>query len=216
MKGILVLFVLIVLTIACHAQSRFGFFAGPQTTTAKYSIAGIKKPTEHKFGFLAGVGWKIPFDNHLFFSPAAYYSLKGYKVKFNHYAYPPDTSAIDANTSIHTFELAFLLQFDFGNEPAHVFLKLGPSLDFQLAGTERFNLKGGGAVDHSMKYDFTAYGHFGANMLLQIGYETAGGFTIAGQYTLGLANLNNADDGPTIKHRVYGITVGKYFNKKKS
>src|SRR5215831_21169121 len=121
MKRISVLLVLIVLTLNCRSQTKFGIFAGPQTTSAKYSIAGIKQPTDYKFGFLAGIGWKIPFESHLFFSPAAFYSLKGYKVKFNRYSYPPDTAALDNNTSIHTFEVAFLLQFDFGKEPSHVF-----------------------------------------------------------------------------------------------
>ena len=214
MKGILVLFVLTALSLSAKSQTKFDIFAGPQATTASYSIAGIKQPTQSKFGFLAGFGCKIPFESHLFFSPAAFYSLKGYKVQFNRYTFPPDTTAVDNNTTIHTFELAFLLQFDFGKQPSHVFLKLGPSLDFQLIGKERFNLKAGGTVDQSMNYDFTAYGHYSANMLLQLGYEMAGGFTIAGQYTLGLANLSNADNGPTIKHRAYGITVGKYFNKK--
>ncbi|MEI9808721.1 MAG: hypothetical protein WDO16_13155 [Bacteroidota bacterium] len=46
--------------------------------------------------------------------------------------------AADNNTSIHTFELAFLLQYDLGKNPQHFFIKAGPSLDFQLAGKEKF------------------------------------------------------------------------------
>ena len=58
-------------------------------------------------------------------------------MKFNRYAFPPDTLATDNNTSIHTFELAFLLQFDLGKRHGHFFIKAGPSLDFQLAGKEK-------------------------------------------------------------------------------
>jgi hypothetical protein len=215
MKKTSFLSVLIILAFTCHSQSRFGIFAGAQTTTATYTIEDVKQPSQYKYGFAAGFGWKIPFETRLFFSPAAFYSLKGYKVKFNHYAYPPDTLATNNNTSIHTFELAFLLQLDLGNQPDHFFIKAGPSLDFQLAGKEKFNLKTGGSVNRNMVYSFGEYGHYSASLLMQLGFETRSGFIIFGQYTHGLANLNNADGGPQIKHRAFGFSIGKYFNNKK-
>src|SRR5262245_20262400 len=216
MNKLHLLFALIVFISPCHSQTRFAIFAGSQTTPAKYSMADVKQPTDHKFGFQAGFGWKVPFENHLFFSPAGFYSLKGYKVKFNQKGYPPDTTAIDNNTTIHTFETAFLLEFELGHQPSHVFIKAGPSLDFQLTGRERFNLKGGGSVDRNMPFGFTAYGHYSANLLMQVGVETADGFSVFGQYSLGLASISNADEGSNIRHRVYGISVGKYFRKPKA
>ena len=56
-------------------------------------------------------------------------------------AFPPDTAAIDNNTTIHTFELASLLQYNLGKQPYHFFIKAGPSLDFQLFGKEKFTKK---------------------------------------------------------------------------
>jgi hypothetical protein len=215
MKKIFLFPVLVLFVLSCQSQSIFGIFAGPQATTAKYSVNGVAQSTSNKYGLQVGVGWKIAFDNHLYFSPAAFYSLKGYKVQLSQYAYPPDTLAIDNNTTIHTFELAFLLQYDFGNQPSHFFAKLGPSLDFQLSGKEKYDLKTGGSVNQSMNYSFTAYGHYAANMIVQLGYETTSGFTIFGQYSLGLTNLSNADAGPTIKHRVYGLSIGKFFKYRK-
>ena len=209
------LFILIVFSFICKGQIRFGIFGGPQTSSAKYTIMNVKQPCENKYGFQAGVGWKIDFENHLYFAPAAFYSFKGYKVKFNRYLFPPDTAAIDNNVSVHTFELAFLLQYDFGKKPDHLFIKAGPSLDFQLTGTEKFNLKTGGSVDRSMPFGFDKYGHYSANLLIQFGYESKTGFMIFGQYTHGLMNLNNNDGGPQIRYRVYGISIGKYFNKKR-
>jgi hypothetical protein len=206
---------LIVFSFIGQGQTRFGIFAGPQTSSAKYTITGVKQACENKFGFGAGVGWKVDFENQLYFAPAAFYSLKGYKVKFNRYSFPPDTAALDNNTSIHTFELAFLLQYDLGKKPGHLFIKAGPSLDFQLSGKEKFNLKTGGSVDRSMVYGFASYGHYSASLLIQFGYESKTGFIISGQYTDGLMSLNNADGGPQIRHRVYGICIGKYLNKKK-
>ncbi|TMI70169.1 MAG: PorT family protein [Bacteroidetes bacterium] len=214
MKKTCCLSVLILFAIVCHSQVLFGIFAGPQVTTAKYSIADTKQPTENKYGFHLGACLKVPFDNRLYFCPAIFYSLKGYKVTFNQYAFPPDTLATNNNTSIHTLELAALLQFDFSNKPNHLFVKAGPSLDFQLAGTEKYELKAGGTVDHDMPYGFPYYGHYSANLILQLGYETKNGFVIFGQFADGLTNINNADFGPEIRHRVFSISIGKYFHHK--
>ena len=214
MKKATLLAALIAICLTGYSQNLFGIFAGAQTTTAKYSVTGIKQPTEYKYGFNAGACLKIPFDANLFFNPAIFYSLKGYKVTLNQHAYPPDTTAINNNTTIHTLEIAALLQYDLGKKPAHFFIKAGPSVDFQLAGKETFDLKTGGSVDRQMPFGFTAYGHYSVNLLFQLGYETKSGFMIFGQFTDGLTSINNADAGPQIKHRAYGITIGKYFSRK--
>jgi hypothetical protein len=168
-----------------------------------------------KVGFHAGIGMKVPFENKLFFAPAAYYSMKGYKVTYNLFNALPDVNAKDNNTSIHTFELAALLQYDFNTSPNHFFIKAGPSLDFQLIGNEKFNLLTTGSVDRKMKFSYGDYGHFSANGLLQLGYEASNGLIIFAQYTHGLASINNFDGGPQIKHRVFGISIGKILNRKK-
>ncbi len=215
MKKTTLVSLLLFFSLVCFSQSQFGIFAGAQATSAKYTVADTKQPTNHKYGFQAGVGWKVPFETQLFFSPAAFYSLKGYKVNFNRPAYPPDTLATDNNTTIHTFELAFMLQLDLGKSPNHCFIKAGPSLDFQLKGREKFNRKTGGPVDRSMLYDFGAYGHYSANLIMQFGFETGGGFLVFAHCSNGFASINNADNGPRIFHRTYGISIGTYFNRKK-
>ena len=193
------------------AQTRYNFFVGPQITTAKYNVRDIKQSTDFKFGFQLGVGAKIEFEKQLYFSPAVYYSYKGYKVTLNQAAAPPDLTAINNNTSIHTFETAFLLQYDFKNKPTHFFIKLGPSLDFQLYGKEKAELIDGSKINRSMKYGYIGYGRYAASAILQFGYEMSNNFFVYAHYAHGLSNLNNADAGPSIKHRVMGITVGKYF-----
>ena len=214
-KKTCILFIFLVFVFCCNAQQPLsGIFAGAQASSARYSVRGIKQPTEYKYGFQAGFGMKIPFETNLYFSPAVFYSLKGYKVKLNRYVYPPDTAATDNNTTIHTFEFALLLQYDIGSKPGHFFIKIGPSLDFQLKGKEKFTLMNDSSVNKDMIYDFGAYGRYCGNLLMQFGFETRGGFMIFAQYSLGLANINNADDGPNIKHRAFGISIGKYFNNK--
>jgi hypothetical protein len=216
MKKFYFLSVTIFLSLLSHSQFEFGFFAGPQATGARYTILNQKQKNEMKYGFQAGIGLKVPFEKNLFFAPAAFYSLKGYKVTFTQFVYPPDTNAIDNNTTIHSFELAALLQYDLSSNPGHVFIKAGPSLDFHLFGKETYNLKAGGAVSRNMPFSADGdYGHFSANMLLQIGYETGNGFMFFAQYTHGMASTNNSDGGPKIRHRAYGISIGKYLNRKK-
>lgn len=215
MKKLFVVLIFTSFTIACSSQSQFGIFAGPQITSSKYTINGLKQKNTAKYGFQAGFGWKIPFDVNLYFSPAAFYSLKGYHVTFNQKAFPPDTTAIDNNTTIHTFELAFLLQYDLSKQANHLFIKLGPSLDFQLFGNEKFDRKNTTSVDRKMVFSFGDYGHYAASMLLHFGFESKEGLILSAQYTHGLGNINNADGGPKICHRVYGISIGKILNKKR-
>jgi len=216
MKKIYFLPFTILVSLIASSQVEVGLFAGPQATGARYTILNQKQKNEIKYGFQAGVGFKIPFENNLYFAPAAFYSLKGYKVTLTQFVYPPDTNAKDNNTTIHTFELAALLQYDLSSKPGHIFIKAGPSLDFQLFGKEKYNLKAGGSVSRSMTYSADGdYGHFSANMLAQIGYETVSGFMIFAQYTHGMASTNNEDKGPKIRHRAYGISIGKYLNRKK-
>ncbi len=215
MKKVLILATTLFMSLFASSQVEVGVFAGPQATAARYTILNQKQKNEFKYGFQTGVALKVPFENKLFFAPAAFYSMKGYKVTFSEFAFPPDTNAVNNNTTIHTFELAALLQYDFGSQPGHVFIKAGPSLDFHLFGKETYNLMAGGTVSQNMKFSNGDYGHFSANMLAQIGYETSGGFMFFAQYTHGMASTNNADGGPKIRHRAYGISIGKYLNRKK-
>jgi hypothetical protein len=214
-KAAFLLFSLITFSLS-YSQVEVGLFAGPQATGARYTILNQKQKNEIKYGFQAGVGLKVPFEDKLFFSPAAFYSQKGYKIKLTQFVYPPDTNAINNNTTIQTFELAALLQYDFSKKPGHVFIKIGPTLDFRLFGKEAFDLKAGGSVSRKMKFSIDGdYGLFSANFLGQIGYETGNGFMIFIQYTHGMANTSNEDKGPGIRDRAYGISIGKYLNRKK-
>ena len=160
MKRFLCLSVLVLSLHFAQAQPQYGIFGGPQTSFSKYSIDSKLQPNTPKYGFQLGATAKVPFEERLSFAPAAYYSLKGYKVRFNRSAFPPDTLAVDNNTTIHTFELAFLIQFDMGKKPDHFFLKAGPSLDFQLAGKEKFRLRDNSVVNRDMKFSYGDYGRY--------------------------------------------------------
>ncbi len=203
------------LTLSASSQAEFGIFAGPQMMTARYDISGTKQKTEYKYGFQLGGMMKVPFEGNLYFAPAAFYSMKGYKVTYSKFVYPPDPAAIDNDVTLHNFEIAALLQYDFSNAPGHFFIKAGPSIETQLLGKEKFNKINGEQVSRNMKFSFADYGRFGASLLGHFGYETESGLTIFAHYTFGVGSISNTDGGPSIRHRAFGISIGKFFGRKK-
>ncbi|HOZ69296.1 MAG TPA: outer membrane beta-barrel protein [Chitinophagaceae bacterium] len=211
----IILIVLLFAGLTVSAQNQVALFAGPQMSTANYSIRNQKQETGFKYGLHAGIGMKVPFDGFLYFAPSVYYSYKGYDVTYNLPNSLPDIDAIDNSTRFHTMELAALLQFDLSPKPSHVFIKAGPALDFMLFAKEKFNLSGGGSVSRNMKFGPGEYGRYSANLISQLGYEKDGGFIVYFQFTHSPANLSNRDGGPSIKHKVFGLTFGKYLNRKK-
>jgi hypothetical protein len=80
MKLIVLIAAILLCSWAAQSQSQFGFFGGPQASTAHYAVNGVKQSTSYNYGFQLGMGWKIPFDKNLYFAPAFFYSMKGYKV----------------------------------------------------------------------------------------------------------------------------------------
>ncbi len=203
-----------------YSQAEFGFFAGPQATTARYytpefNVQRKKQETEFKFGFQAGAMMKMQFENGLFFSPAVFYSLKGYRVTLTSPSIPPDSAAIDNDVSVHTIEFAPMLQYNFNNNPRHFYVKTGPSIDLQFSGKEKFNKQGGGSESRNMKFGFGDYGYIGANLIFQLGYETDKGLIVFGQFSYGVGSIVNTDEGARILHQAAGISIGKYLSRKK-
>lgn len=199
----------------CFAQTQFSIFAGPQAVSARYMVNDTKQPNQYKFGMEAGVSWKIPFEVNLFFAPAVYYSMKGYKVTLNDAAFPPSLFAKNNDVRIHAFDIAPLLQYDFDVHPSHFFISIGPAVDFIFSGKEKFDLSTGETISRKMSFTFGDYGRFTSNVIAHFGYESLAGFIIFAHYTYGLGSLNNADGGPRIKHRIFGLSAGKYLTKKR-
>src|SRR4030095_1621368 len=158
-------------TFFVNSQILFGASAGPQATGVRYIIDHKKQESSMKLGVNAGLQIKIPLEGRLSFAPSIMYNLRGYKVKFDSPTYPPDSSAIDNNTSFHTIELGFLLQHDFKMEPGHFSIRFGPSLDFALFGNEKYNTQTNGLVERAMPFSFADYGHYLASAIIHFGYE---------------------------------------------
>jgi hypothetical protein len=201
------------IAVTAFSQLKVGVFGGPQITSAKYKIEGETQPTDHKYGAQLGATMKVPFENNVYFAPALYYSLKGYKVTLNKPAFPPSDKAINNDVSLHTVEAAALLQYDLSKNPSHFFIKGGFALDFAISGKEKFEVLPRGSVSRNMKFSFGDYGLVTASANFHLGYETANGLIIFAHYAHGIGSMNNADNGPRIFHRIGGISLGYYLRK---
>jgi len=214
MKILLSIVIAFFLMASADGQVKWSIIGGPQISSAMYKVTDSKQPNSYKFGFMLGAGLKVPVEETIFFVPQLYYSMKGYKVQLNQSLYPPDPTATSNDTRIHTVETAFLLQFDFNPESGQFFFRTGPSLDFQISGKEKF-VTPAGTTNRPMKYGYADYGRYAANWLLHFGYESQNGFMIYGQYSFGLTNISNVDEGPKIRHLAAGITFGKFLGRSK-
>src|SRR5690349_17971775 len=196
--------------VTTKAQVAVGFFA-PQATSAMYDIKNQKQKTGYKYGAQAGINLKIPFEGRLYFAPSLYYSLKGYKVDYTLNAYPPGDNAISNETTIHTIELAPYLHYDFSSKPGHFFVQAAPAMDYNVKGKEKYVKSNKEVVERDMKFSFEDYGYATASANIHFGYETAKKTFVFAHYAHGMGSLNNSDGGPRIRHRVIGISFGKYF-----
>ncbi|HTM93196.1 MAG TPA: outer membrane beta-barrel protein [Flavisolibacter sp.] len=208
---------IILFSLTTHAQVQFSLFGGGQATSARYLVKDIKQPTQFKYGTMGGLAVKVEFDNQLYFFPAIFYSLKGYKVTLNNSAFPPTELAKNNDLWVHTIEVAPLFHFDFNKKAAHLFVRFGPSVDYGYYGNEIFDTVSGpgtgGRVYRRMRFDFTEYGRFTAQANLHFGYETGKGLMAFAFYQRGFGSMNNHDGGPKIFHRTLGVSVGWLFGR---
>jgi hypothetical protein len=182
-------------------------FAGPQQTTAHYSVRNAKQSTDWKSGFSAGFGLINLIEGPLYFSPSLSVSRKGYKVRFDRRAAPPDTAAINNNTSINTVALAPLLQWNLSKKGSGFFLRLGPAVEVAFAGKEMFDKSQNRSVSRSMRFHPTAYSRTSFFANVHAGFEHRSGIGVFAHYEHGLSSLNNSDNGPLILNRVVGLSV---------
>ena len=198
-----------------RAHAQLTVFGGPQITSAKYLIRNVEQQTSSKQGFLAGVGLKSLIEGPAYFTPMLFFSQKGYKVSFDRPAYPPDSAAKNNNTTIRAIELAPLVQFNLSKKANYVYLRVGPSADFNISGRESFDSTGNKRITRNMPFDFGGYSYVTLSANVHLGFQHQSGFTAFAFYQYGLSSLNNADYGPEIYHRVGGIALGYKFGKKK-
>jgi hypothetical protein len=210
-----VVFTVILFLFSQVTNAQLTVFGGPQISSANYTIREVDQPTKYKTGFMAGVGLRSLIEGPAYFAPSLYYSKKGYEVTFNQRATPPDSNAKNNNTSIHTIELAPLVQINLSKSPSYLFVRLGPAVDFALSGTEAFDSSNNKRISRNMAFDFAVYSYVTISGIVQLGYQHKSGLTVFAHYGLGLSSLNNNDGGPGIRHRIAGISAGWRLGKKR-
>lgn len=201
--------------ILYKADAQLTIFAGPQISSAKYTISETDQPTSSKQGFMAGATYKTLIEGPAYFSPMIYFSRKGYKVAFNKPAFPPDSGAVNNSTSINTIQFAPLVQFNFSKKASYLFVRFGPSFDLNLSGKEEFDSTNGKHISRDMVFSFADYSYATTSINFHLGFQHKSGFSIFTYYDFGIGSLNNADYGPTIFHRAAGVAVGWKFGRRR-
>lgn len=197
-----------------RTNAQLTVFAGPQLTSAKYTIRGADQATSGKAGFSAGAGLKTLLEGPVYFSPMLYYNQKGYKATFNRPAFPPDSAAKNNNVTVHAIELAPLFQVNFSRTASYGFVRFGPSADFAVKGRETFDSLNNKRISRKMVFSFGDYSFVTLSANVQLGFQHKSGFVVFAHYQHGVTNLNNADYGPTIFHHIAGLSVGYTLRKK--
>src|SRR5829696_1370800 len=174
--GIFSFLLLLCLFSFSKTKAQLTVFGGPQITSAKYSIRDADQKTESKTGFMAGVGLKSWIEGPVYFSPMLYFSRKGYKVTFDRPAFPPDSGAVNNNTSINTIELAPIIQINFSKKASYAFLRLGPSFDFNISGHEEFDSTTNKHISRDMAFSFGDYSHATVILNAHLGFQHVSGF----------------------------------------
>ncbi|RYY88383.1 MAG: PorT family protein [Chitinophagaceae bacterium] len=200
---------------ASAQKTDFGFLAGPQYTNSTYSLRGQQQPTKGKPGGHIGAIARIPFEGRLFFTPSFYYTLKGFSVVLSDTSSNPGIDAVANDLRIHAMELSPLFTIYIGRATDHgPYVQFGPSLDMNFAGREHITLKNGNTVDRSMSFSGQGYSRLTPSVVFRIGAQTPKGFFVNAHILQGIGSLNNNDYGPSIRHRVFGLSVGKFFLRK--
>ena len=207
------LFFILMFNGQAHAQYRI--FGGPQLSSAKYSIRNAKQETDFKTGFMAGISSTSHVEGPLYVVPTLYFSRKGYKVTYDRQGAPPDSAALNNNTTVNTIAFSPLLQLNLGQAASNFFVRVGPGIEVNISGNEVFDTLANRPVNRSMRFGSTSYSPATAFATFQFGWETAGGLSLFTHYEHGLSNLNNADRGPMILHRAAGLSVAYRLGKKR-
>jgi hypothetical protein len=206
--------ILALATLPAKAQkTEFGFIAGPQATSAHYSVHKRLQQTSWLAGGHIGAIASIPFEANFYFTPSLVYSLKGYGVSLADTSSNPGVDAIANTLRLHTIELTPLFTLYFGNKSLRPFIQFGPSLDMNISGTEKLTLKNGSTLSRNVNFSGDAYGRITASLVFRFGFETSSGLFANAHYEHGFGSLNQNDFGPYITHRVVGVSVGKFFRR---
>lgn len=202
MKKYYVFLLVTFLSGSLSAQVKTGFNAGLNySDAAAKSFEGDKLPVTGGAGFHAGIQFRIPFDQDIYFITRAQYALKRFTVDYNN----TDTASIAMN--YHYLEIPLLLEFNRNVQGRGFFAQFGPSFSIAMAGNQDIRDESGKNSNEPIKFAFSAYGRFEANLVGNIGYQFSPRMQATVGYAHGLGNIVDDDFGPSIKPRMFTASV---------
>jgi hypothetical protein len=186
----------------------YGVKGGYNYVLTTYSAA--KTNTVH--GGYIGFMMKVPFDNHLHFTPQIDLNYRGMK---------SDTLPKKEFSKVTELQVRVmpLVQIDFKHPDQKantMFVQFGPSLGFGITGNQTKQNVAGTPADAKLKYGFNEYGMFDASWHTGFGYETTGGFRLLVDYAYGLSNMINTEFGPKLKYHTVSAGIGYWFGRNKA
>jgi hypothetical protein len=197
-KNILLTFIIIIgVNIFASAQTRLCIKAGlniaNQSLSSTSTITGTL-PTTTSTGFHLGLVLNAPLSKGISIQSGLLFSQKGFNIFLNGY---------DISATYNYIEVPINLRI---NVTKRLFIGGGPYLGYALSGTIT---TGKQSEDIKFGSGNGKRSDFGVNILA--GIEIAEGFTISGNYSLGLSNIS--EDSQTIKNNVIGISLTKLFGE---
>jgi len=191
MKKVLLAVIVAVFAISANAQVKFGVKAGVNFANMKITDESFDSRT----GFHVGVISDISLLGKLAIQPGVLFSQKG-------------TKTDGAKMNLNYIDVPVNLMYKFGVGPIKIFVAAGPNFGYGIGG----KLKIDGQDDEDVKF---GSGDDDTYKALDLGLNLGAGVQISSiqvglQYTFGLSNISNADEG-TIKNKVFGISVAYLF-----
>lgn len=211
MKAITLFALLLLVTATSFAQ--LTVFGGPQQSWSKYRVRDVSQVTGGKTGVVAGVGLKTLLEGPVYFSPQLSYSQKGYSVRFTERANPPDSAAVANDVTLRSVNLTPMLQVNFSKQANYLFVRFGPSFEFNISGTEKYDSTNGRSVTRSLPFAFDKYSYASVSLVGQLGFQHHSGLTVFAFYNHNVSSLNNSDYGPKIFIHAAGLAAGWKFGK---
>ncbi len=202
-KITLLLLATVIVANAFGQKPAIGISAGLTSSLWKATVDDETETLGSRIGFTAGIVSAIPISSNFSFMPALNYVQKGFKETM-------DDVKVEATLNYLELPLNFVYNRD------GFFVGAGPAISLGLSGkgrttfngqTDEEDVKFGSGDDELKGTEFTA------NLLT--GYQFKNGVLVSLNYSLGLSNVWNGDDGGKLTNRYFGFRIGYMFMKKK-
>jgi hypothetical protein len=205
-KYLVITFLLILSSSQLSAQRLLsGYGVGAHVSTASFKDStDARKTTSFRPGFRAFWMGRVALEGIIYFAPEVGYSMKGFRVK------NPYNGVSEQEIIVHTIEFLALQEYAINDK---FYVKLGPSISAAFAGRDKQLSSTGLRSNAKLGFSFATWGRFEGAITIATGAHFGNGWIAELRMNRGISNNWDGDNGPNIKSRYYGITLGKYLKK---